>query len=975
MSNRLQIYLLGGLRVEHAGRILTRFRTRKTGSVLAYLAYHAPREVSREVLIEQFWPDDPPEKGRGSLNQAIYSLRQQLGSFSTLPDAFLIADRNSVRLNEALVWTDVEAFRRAASNARGGRGDRASALQEALDLYKGDFLEGFYDEWILSRAIELSAIRDALLALERPLPTLSSSIPADSPAPAPPLDNLPRIANPFIGREEELRQLFELHERSPLVVVVGLGGVGKTRLTLEFGRRLRETGREVWLIEYAAAPPDVSMVDEIVRQLHVTNDPSQPTVEALVSHFANRDATLILDNLEHLNEPEDEITTIFRRLTTVRIVATSRTRPRLHRAEALELAPLPTPSESASLEELKANPSATLFVDRAASAAPGFTLHARNADAIGELCQKLEGISLAIELAAARAQVYSVREMVEQMDQPLDFLVSRVQDRADRHRSLRSTIEWSYRRLTPWSRSIFPKLAVAKGGWTLPMAEQVLEAAGLSDLLHELVDASMLKASDAGRHRRFHMHEVLREFAMELLSGDELARLQEKRLERLIEFVEIDRPAPDGPGLKEWLDRLDPELENIRDCLGWAWANGRAELAIDLATKMSGYWDRRGYYREGCQWLEQAIAMPELSKETRAQVLHSAGGFRAVLGEHQVAQRHLEEATALYEQVGNTVRQASTLNHLGTIMHATGRHDEAESYFRESLELRRRDGTPSRLGIPLVNLANIAVVRCRYRQAEDLFMEALAIGRSENVPFLIQGVLNNLATLMIRTGRSSEAGPMLEEAWILDEELRHPHGLAHIQCTRSELFYRLGDHEQALIRADQAMAMFRELGEQRWWAHLMAIKGRILFLSGEIRAAEELIRQAVAGLAKVRERRMLAEARTLLAVVILERSEEEAARNLSEVFGSLSDDLEAPELHEAFVVLAALLGRRGEAATAAALAASAQRFYESTGSKPDPVVESLMERIYIGDAEPLETGEALALACEALRVLAPTNPG
>jgi non-specific serine/threonine protein kinase len=950
MSNRLRIYLFGGLRVESGEQTLGRFRTRKTGSLLAYLAFFAPRAISREVLVDQFWPDASPEKGRGSLNTAIHSLRAQLGTFSTLPDSFLIADRNLVGLNEAYVWTDVEAFRAYASVAL-TQPKAAEARQEALALYTGDLLEGYYDDWITDCAIELSEIRDALLELEPGQAKIAviTKLPETS-------DRLPRLGNLFIGREEELRLLAEMHQRSPLVAIVGLGGVGKTRLAIEFCRRLAESGQIVRLIEFAAAPPDVSLAREILRQSGALLDPSTDPIDQLTNHVTGK-TTLVLDNLEHLEDPEEELSQILEHVRNVSLIVTTRNRPALHGAEVFDLPPLPIPSDETELDSLRDNPSAKLFVARAASAAPGFVLHSKNAEAVKALCQKLEGISLAIELAAARAQVYSVKEMLDQMEHPLDFLVTRVKDRADRHRSLRSTFEWSYRHLSPWARNLFPKLATARGGWSLWMAEQVLQTTNLPDLLQELIDASLLRCSESGSRKRFHLHEIIREFGLELLTPEQEREIQSERIKRLLEFIQIDDPNAPGADLKAWLDGIESELENVRDCLGWAIANGHHDEAALIATLLHPFWDRRCYCPEAIVWLEKISLFEDLPRDLIATVHRTLGAYQANAADYASATAHLQLAAAVFQSSGNQVQYASVLNVLGNIMHSTGHLPEAAEYYSKSIEARRSENNPRRLGVPLVNLANVSVDQSEYGKAESLFREALAMGRSEDDPFLIQGTLNNLATLCNRTGRYDEAAPILDEAQEKNETLNHRHGLAHVHLTRAELYYRLNRLEEASDQADLAFQIFAEIGEVRWSAQTQVVRAKVAIAKGDSAIAEELLRQVSSNLNKVEDRRLLSELWTLLGFVCTERDPQNAAKYLLTAFELLKDDYTAAELYQAFVIASKLIDTD--------LCGVAAEFNSRTGTDPGPLVTSLMSK----STTAMPIGTAVEIATTALRAI------
>lgn len=962
MWDRLRIYLLGGFRVEHRGLDIERFRTKKTASLLAYLAFHDRHAIPREVLIDQFWPEDPPEKARASLNTAIYSLRRHIGTVSTLPEPFLLADRHTVRLNRNLIWTDVEAFRRAAKAAAGPEESRAAALEEALALYRGDLLSGFYDEWILNPAIELQELFESLQDL---LPTQGSAphVSADEINERQ-YGNLPRIGNLFVGREPELLQLQELHASFPLVSVVGPGGVGKTRLVIEFCKKLRQIGSQLFWISFAGSAADVSVTEEILRQLGISPDPSFDPLEQLSVRLGTAPSTLILDNLEHVSGVERHLPILLDRLQTSHFITTTRVRLHLQTEAVLPLEPLQVPSSGENVESLRSNPSAALFLSRCALTAPGFSLGPHNAEAVGQLCQKLEGISLMIELAAARVHVFSVREMLDQMDRPLEFL-TRVKDRTGRHRSVRAAIDWSYRILSPSAKALFPKLSLARGGWTFSSASKVLPADGLGDTIQELIDASMLRCSLSKDSRRFTMHAVLREFGLELLSPDQVADVQDRRLAHLIELASSAGATRRGPRPKHWLEAIEEEFDNIRDCLEWAWENGREAPAAELATCLSLFLERRGRFQEGLVWVDRAVQSTALPAPLRARALLVSGVLLRLANDCATAFERHQEAASLFGQLGDRVQLADVWLCMGNLRATEGDFDGAERFFLKSLNECEQAGIPPGPGL-LLNLGMVAFDLGRFEVADELCAKALSVAQVQHDTFMVGRILVHQGDVLLRRGLDRQAQLILEECISIYRDLGDPLWLAVARTSLARLHYRRGEYHEASNQCDLALRTAEEVGELRFWGAIQAWRGKILLRQGDAKGAEALFQQSVGIGRRIKDPRMSAEVGALLASIIYPRDRPEAVRLLSNSLQLLEGDFHSDEIHDVFLIVAELALNAGDWHAAAELTAASRAFFKDHGILPDPISASRIDRDLHLPERALSSSEAWSLAVEIL---------
>jgi predicted ATPase/DNA-binding SARP family transcriptional activator len=587
MAALWRVRMLGGFWAESDQVTVKRFRTRRVAALLAYLAYYRDRTASREELCEMLWPDMEPERAKRNLRQALSSLRHHLEPPGVPPGAVLETLQSNVRLNPEYVVTDVEAFRREADPVA------------AIELYQGDLLPGFYEDWVHQERLRLEdeyvahlqsclrtaegegrlddAIRYARLALAkdafsedlheslirlyqasgRPasaeaqrteLRQLFDEKPA-APRPAPivalkPVEEartwgtvrLPIQLTRYFGRDRERSFASDAlrERRTRLLTLTGPAGTGKTRLSIETGRTLTdEYGWNVWFVPLADVSDGTGLLDAVAEAVQIPGSESEP-LDALADRLAEGDNLLILDNLEHIVEDAAPlVAAILARVPNVSLLATSRQSLKLEGEQELDLGTLPVPpEEEAPLADLIAIPSVGLFVDRARSALPDFTLTAHNAGAIMEICRKLDGLPLALEIAAGLAGTFSPGQLLQNLDGRLELLRSRRRDLNSRHRSLRAAIDYSYHLLDERLQTFFVRLSVFRGGFTVEAAGEVCEVGmGLSGrrrygealrLILDLQERSLLRAEETkeGAPARFRLLESYREYAAELLDAE-----------------------------------------------------------------------------------------------------------------------------------------------------------------------------------------------------------------------------------------------------------------------------------------------------------------------------------------------------------------------------------------------------------------------------------------------------------------------
>lgn len=687
MHQLLRIELLGGLRVHVGERTLTRFTTRKNASLLAYLAYFRHQSHPREVLIDLLWPDCDLATGRDRLSTALSSLRRILQSSDAPAGALLQADHFAVGLNPAAVITDVAEFQAALHKAAHAaqRSEQAKCLRQALESYGGELLPGHYEEWVLAERRRLDALyerashwldtcQDDTQTLDFVLPNVVSPESAVSHSGdhvdaslTPSSVSLPPQFTRFFGREDAISRLVALlsPHGSPsycLVTLSGPGGSGKTRLAVEAARQAADRfAGGVWFVPLADLSDPRLLTAAIGDTLGLSRSGSLPSGDQLVAFLRDRGGPvlLVLDNFEQLVEGGAEVAqNLLERAPMLTCLVTSRRVLGLSHEQEMPVPPLPIPEPGREREpeNLIRNESVRLFLDRVQRIRPDVQVTQDNAAAIGELVHRLEGIPLAIELAAARAQVLTPAQMLGQVQRRFDFLISRKQDWPERHRRLWSAIEWSYRLLSLDLQEFFARLAVFRGGWTAEAAEAVCAEPQALDYLEHLKECSLVLAETTEAGVRFRMLETLREYGWEQLDSEERKRVQIRHAQHYLALAQTEAPRATLEEYRVWLDRLECEMDNFRVALERGLeAEASGEITADLVWHLRELWWPRSYFAEMVRWIKRVVDRGEraCSLERQAQLLRSAG-VAARDQSHQESVTLFERSAAIFRELGNT---------------------------------------------------------------------------------------------------------------------------------------------------------------------------------------------------------------------------------------------------------------------------------------------------------------------------------
>jgi excisionase family DNA binding protein len=562
------------------------------------------------------------------------------------------------------------------------------------------------------------------------------------------LTSLPIPLTGFIGREREIATVGDrlCREDVRLVTLTGPGGVGKTRLALRVATEVadRFVGGSTFVPLAPVPRPDL-VLPAIARTLAVREPSDRPLAASLVAALRDRRLLLVLDNFEHLLGAANDLADLLAACRELTILVTSRTPLRLSGEQRFLIPPLALPSagEAPALDRLQDYEAIALFVERARQVRPSFALDGGNAAAVLEICRRLDGLPLALELAAAWLRVLSPAVLLARMERRLALLTGGATDQPSRLRTMRDAIAWSHDLLSDDERRLFRRLAVFVGEFTLDGAERVwavdAEPTGATDgsrLLHlfaGLIDKSLLHLTDAtAAEPRYAMLETVREFGFEqLVQRKELASVQAAHTAHYLALAEAAASSAGGAGGGEWLHRLAADEANLRAALDWLEHTGQTGATLLMTSALWHYWYRHGDLAEGRDRLERALAAapPEVALIVRARALRGAGVLAWQSGDYDRSRQRLEDALAAYGAVCDHTGTAWVLNSLGCLFATLSKAEQAEAHFGEALSIFRKIGDAVGIAQITANLGELAEVEGRHDLAIERLDTALAMWR------------------------------------------------------------------------------------------------------------------------------------------------------------------------------------------------------------------------------------------------------
>jgi predicted ATPase/DNA-binding XRE family transcriptional regulator len=693
--------------------------------------------------------------------------------------------RDKVGEQELTFGSRLRRLREAAGLTQEELALRAGLSPRAISALERGERQRPYPHTVRTLADTLGLSEEARASLLATLPRGAAAPTAQATTPE---VNLPVPPTPLLGRERELEQIRAFLREVRLLTLTGLGGVGKTRLALESTRDAAEDFPDgVAFVGLASLVDPDLVVPTIARSVGLREARGQSPYEMLRAHLREKRLLLVLDNFEHLLEAAPEVSELLGSCPDLTVLITSRAPLRLRGEREYPVPPLkvPDPSRVSEVEEISDAPAARLFVERAQEASPTFKLTEANAAAVATICWRLDGLPLALELAAAKVRFLAPMELLSRLDQALEAGAAR--DLPQRQRTMRATLDWSYELLHGPEKELFRRLSVFPGGFTLEEAEAVGAEPGATGapadedvllLVGNLVEQSLVVADPGGDEdtTRYRMLELVRQYALEKLEeSGEAEDAHREHAEFFLELAERADPELRGPNQALWLARLEQENDNLRAAMLWALSVGDDDTAVRLGWALYVFWWYRGHQREGRRWMEEALSKSAaMSASTQAKALFVAGTMAAGHDDYQSAKPLLEESLSLFRELKDKRGTALALAGTGLMALNQKEHERGAICFEK---------------------------------AADLFLE---IGDKWTAAVMF----SYLAVAWLNKGDHSRAKPPAERGLVLSQEVLHRRGTLTILYVLARVAQAERNHEQARWLFEEGLTYSAEVGEK-----------------------------------------------------------------------------------------------------------------------------------------------------------------
>ena len=664
-------------------------------------------------------------------------------------------------------------------------------------------------------------------------------------------NNLPVQLSGFIGRADEIKHAKELLKKNRLLTLTGTGGLGKTRFSLQVAADLIDDfANGVWFAELAAVSDPVFLPITIINDLGLKEEQKKTPEETLADYLKDKEILIVLDNCEHIIESCAKLTeNLLLKCPKLKVIATSREALNCIGEQTYRIPPLtlPDPNHENTPEQLIQYESVRLFIERALAVNPKFRVTNENAPALAEVCLRLDGIPLAVELAATRTKILSVEKIYERLDDRFNLLTGGKRTALPRQQTLRALIDWSYDLLSENEKILWSRLSVFSGGWTLEAAEKVCSDETISkndilELLSQLSEKSVIIYDEI--KDRYRILESLKQYGIEKLSDGKEIFLQ--HLNYFLELSEKAKPELIGENTKFWMHKIEADHNNFISAIEWSVRNENSEKGIITAAALGRFWNITGQYSTGIRIIEIILeSAGALCKSSKVNVLNWIGSFKSSQGDYEQAKKYYEEILIIRKETGDKSGIAGSIHNLGNVALSQGDYEKAKKYYEESLAIYKEIGDKIGIATPILSLGNVALNQGDYEQAKKYYEESLVIKKEIGNKDGIARSINNLGNLAYYQGDYEQADKYYKESLHICKEIGSKNGIAASISNLGSVASNLGDYELAKKYYEESLAIRKEIGNKNGIAESIKNVGNVAYDQGDYKQSKKLFEESL----------------------------------------------------------------------------------------------------------------------------------
>ncbi len=664
-------------------------------------------------------------------------------------------------------------------------------------------------------------------------------------------NNLPVQLSGFIGRADEIKHAKELLKNNRLLTLTGAGGLGKTRFSLQVASDLIDDfANGVWFVELAAVSDPVFLPITIINDLRLKEEQKKTPEETLADHLKDKEILIILDNCEQIIESCAKLTeNLLLTCPKLKVIATSREALNCIGEQTYRIPPLtlPDPDHKYTPEQLTQYESVRLFIERALAVNPNFRVTNENSTALAEVCLRLDGIPLAVELAATRTKILSVEKIYERLDDRFNLLTGGKRTALPRQQTLRALIDWSYDLLSENEKILWSRLSVFSGGWTLEAAEKVCSDETISkndilELLSQLAEKSVIIYDET--KDRYRILESLKQYGIEKLpAGNEIFI---KHLNYFLELSEKAKPELLGENTKFWMRVIEADHSNFISAIEWSVRNENSEKGIITVAALGRFWNITGQYSTGIRLIEIILeSAGSLNKSSKVNVLNWIGSFKSSQGDYEQAKKYYEEILIIRKETGDKSGIAGSIHNLGNVALSQGDYEKAKKYYEESMAIYKEIGDKKGIATPILSLGNISLNQGDYEKAKMYYEESLAIKKEIGNKDGIARSINNLGNLAYYQGDYEQAKKYYKESLHICNEIGNKNGIAASISNLGSVASNQGEYEQAKKYYEESLDIRREIGNKNGIAESIKNVGNVAYDQGDYKQAKKLFEESL----------------------------------------------------------------------------------------------------------------------------------